>query len=78
MRIYRKLGWYFRLHWQRYTAAMAALFIVAALLLIPPWLTGRVVDAVAQHTLTAAQLTGYMLLLVVVALAVYGDRKSVV
>lgn len=76
MRIYRKLGWYFQLHWQRYAAAMAALFIVAALLLVPPWLTGRVVDAVAQHTLTSAQLSGYMVLLVAVALAVYVLRYA--
>ncbi len=71
VRIYLKLSWYFKLHWQRYAAAMAALFVVAALLLLPPWLTGRVVDAVAQHTLTSAQLSGYALALVVVALVVY-------
>lgn len=76
LRIYRKLGWYFRLHWQRYAAAMAALFIVAALLLVPPWVTGRMVDAVAQHTLTPAQLAAYMVLLAVVALVVYVLRYA--
>ena len=76
MRIYLKLGWYFRLHWQRYAAAMAALFMVAALLLVPPWLTGRVVDSVAQHTLTSRQLVGYVVLLVALALVVYVLRYA--
>ena len=76
MRIYLKLGWYFRLHWQRYVAAMAALFMVAALLLVPPWLTGRVVDSVAQDTLTSRQLTEYVVLLVALAVVVYVLRYA--
>lgn len=69
--IYLKLAWYFRLRWKRYAASMFALFIVAALLLIPPWIIGRIVDAVAQHTLTFTQLAEYVAVVVAVALVVY-------
>lgn len=50
---------------------MASLFIVAALLLVPPRLTGLLVDAVAQDTLTPEQLRNGVWLLVLVALVVY-------
>ena len=71
MSIYLKLAWYFRLRWKRYAASMFALFTVATLLLIPPWIIGRIVDAVAQHTLTFTQLAEYVAVVVAVALVVY-------
>ena len=71
MSIYLKLSWYFRLRWKRYGAALFSLFTVAALLLIPPWITGRIVDAVAQHTLTLAQLVEYVVAIIVVSIFVY-------
>lgn len=74
MSIYLKLSWYFRLRWKRYAASMFALFTVAALLLIPPWITGRIVDAVAGRTLTLTQLAGYIATVVLVALVVYAMR----
>lgn len=58
--IYLKLAWYFRLQWRRYAIAIAALIAIAGLVMVPPWLTGRLVDAVAERSLTSAQLFGYV------------------
>lgn len=51
--------------------ALTSLFIVAGLLLVPPRLTGLLVDAVAQGTLTHAQLRFGFILIVLVAVGVY-------
>lgn len=58
--IYLKLAWYLRLQWRRYAIAIAALIVIAGLVMVPPWLTGRLVDAVAERSLTSAQLFGYV------------------
>jgi ABC-type multidrug transport system fused ATPase/permease subunit len=74
--IYWKLRWYFRLRWKRYAAAMAALVAIAGLIMVPPWITGHVVDAVAQRTLTLEQLFGYAGVLIAVAGAMYVLRYA--
>ncbi len=76
MSIYWKLRWYFKLRWRRYSAAIAALYAVAALVMVPPWVTGRVVDAVAKRTLTVAELWSYVAILAGVAGAVYVLRYA--
>lgn len=74
--IYWKLRWYFQLRWKRYVAAIAALYAVAALVLVPPWVTGRVVDAVAKRTLTMTELLSYVAALAIVAALVYVLRYA--
>jgi ABC-type multidrug transport system fused ATPase/permease subunit len=74
--IYWKLRWYFGLRWKRYVAAIAALYAVAALVLVPPWVTGRVVDAVAKGALTMQALLSYVAILAFVAVAVYVLRYA--
>ncbi len=71
MSIYLKLAWYFRLQWRRYAAAVIALVIIAGLVILPPWLIGRAVDAVANHTLTLPQLLRYVGAIGAVALFLY-------
>jgi len=58
--IYLKLAWYLRLQWRRYAIAIAALIAIAGLVMVPPWLTGRLVDAVAERSLTPGLLLGYV------------------
>lgn len=47
-----KLGWFFRQEWRRYCVAFVTLLAIAGLIMVPPWLTGRVVDAIATRQLT--------------------------
>ena len=74
MSVFFKLTWFFRLQWRAYSAAFVALAVIAVLVMIPPWLTGRLVDGMAHGTLTREMLLSYTGAIVVVALAVYGLR----
>lgn len=72
--IFLKLAWFFRQHWRPYAAAFVALAVIAVLVMIPPWLTGKLVDAVTQRTLTREMLFSHTGGIVLVALLVYGLR----
>src|SRR5690606_16036505 len=72
--IFVQLAWFFRLEWRRYATAMTALACVAGLVMIPPKLTGYLVDAIAQDSLTREQLWLYCGGIVTVAVVVYGLR----
>ncbi|WP_394168335.1 ABC transporter transmembrane domain-containing protein [Saccharospirillum alexandrii] len=54
--VFGKLRWFFKVEWRRYCIAVSALVIVGFAVLIPPWITGRVVDGIAEGTLTLNQL----------------------
>ena len=54
--VFWKLRWFFKVEWRRYCIAVSALVIVGFAVLIPPWITGRVVDGIAAETLTLNQL----------------------
>ena len=56
MSVFWKLRWFFKVEWRRYCIAVSALVIVGFAVLIPPWITGRVVDGIAAETLTLNQL----------------------
>lgn len=71
MKLFFLYGWYYRAEWRRYAIAMLLLALVALLNLIPPWLIGRVVDAVAQGTLTADLLWRYTGAIAGIACCVY-------
>lgn len=74
MSIFLQLAWFFRLEWRRYAIALSALACVAGLVMIPPWLTGRLVDAVASRSLDLSSLLLHCGGIVLVALVVYGLR----
>lgn len=74
MWLFGQLRWYFRLQWRRYSIAMALLSLVALLNLLPPWISGRVVDAVAAGTLTMDDLLRQLALILLVAAFVYVFR----
>jgi len=54
--VFWQLRWFFREEWRRYSIAVLALVVVGLAVLIPPWITGRVVDAIAAGTLTLDRL----------------------
>ncbi|MBA53007.1 MAG: multidrug ABC transporter permease/ATP-binding protein [Pseudomonadales bacterium] len=74
MWLFTQLSWYFRREWRRYTVAMLLLIMVALLNLLPPWITGRIVDAATNDTLTSTQLFQQLGLIAIVALLVYVFR----
>jgi len=71
MWLFLQLSWYFRSQWRRYSVAMLLLTLVALLNLVPPWITGRLVDATANGSLTRSALLQQLGLIVLVAVLVY-------
>lgn len=74
MWLFGQLRWYFRLQWRRYVIAMVLLSLVALLNLLPPWISGRLVDAVAAGTLSMDQLLRQLALILLAAVLVYVFR----
>ncbi len=75
MSVLLKLAWFFRLEWRRYAVALLTLLAIAVLTMLPPWLTGRVVDAVAERRLALSDLALHIGAIVVLALMVYVLRN---
>ena len=71
MTILFKLSWFFRLEWRRYAISFVALIFIAGLIMVPPWITGRIVDAVAQQSLTFNRLLSDIVLLLGVGMMIY-------
>ncbi|GAA4898408.1 ABC transporter ATP-binding protein [Ferrimonas pelagia] len=65
---------YIRPYAGRYLLAFVLLQVVAALNLLPPWLIGRIVDAISENTLTGTQLAQHLGAIVAAAFAMYGLR----
>ncbi|WP_438448393.1 ABC transporter ATP-binding protein [Gorillibacterium sp. sgz5001074] len=49
--VFRKLGWYFRMEWKRYTVAVVLLALSGMIEVIPPKLIGISIDGIHQGTL---------------------------
>ena len=71
MSVFLRLAWFFRQERKRYTVAMIALVLVAGLMMVPPWIIGRIVDALADGSLTKALLYRDVTIIAAVALLVY-------
>ncbi|TFB22147.1 ABC transporter ATP-binding protein [Filobacillus milosensis] len=69
--VFRKLSWYFKEQWVRYTLAITALIIVNILVVIPPTILGKVIDAIQANTLTAEKFTNYLALFIGLIIASY-------
>lgn len=74
MRLFSQLKWYFLSEWRRYLGAVCFLIVIAILQLIPPRIVGVVVDGISKETMQRSQLVNYVLLMLFIALIVYGLR----
>lgn len=74
MSVFWQLRWFFREQWRRYALAVLALVIVGLAVLVPPWITGRVVDAIADDSLTSSQLLTNVGIVLAAALVSYTLR----
>ncbi|WP_369309992.1 SmdA family multidrug ABC transporter permease/ATP-binding protein [Providencia rettgeri] len=74
MRLFSQLKWYFLSEWRRYLGAVCFLIVIAILQLIPPRIVGVVVDGISKETMPRSQLIHYVLLMLFIALIVYGLR----
>ncbi|TVT29267.1 ATP-binding cassette domain-containing protein [Salinicoccus cyprini] len=71
MKVFKKMGWFFKREWRSYSVGVIMLVLVALMELIPPQVIGWVIDRITQETLTGNLLMQYILLLVAVAVLTY-------
>ncbi|MBM7586383.1 ATP-binding cassette subfamily B protein [Bacillus pakistanensis] len=70
--IFKKLAWFFKENWKRYTVAIVLLTIVGVLDVIPPKLVGMAIDAIYVGDLTWNVLVNYLLFLIIITVVSYG------
>ncbi|NBD25134.1 ABC transporter ATP-binding protein [Paenibacillus glycinis] len=59
--VLKKLSWFFKLHWKRYTLAVVLLTIVGIMDVLPPKLIGSAIDGIQQGTMTTRGLMELLL-----------------
>ncbi|MFJ7975946.1 ABC transporter ATP-binding protein [Peribacillus sp. JNUCC 23] len=69
--IFRKLSWYFKEQWKRYTIAILFLCLVNIMEVIPPKLIGMAIDDINNGALTREGIIRYIVYLAVVGLVSY-------
>lgn len=74
MSVFKKLSWFFKVEKKTYIIGVGALILVAIIQLLPPRVIGIIVDSIANQTLTKKGLIGWLGLLIISALVVYGLR----
>ncbi|MBW5448747.1 ATP-binding cassette domain-containing protein [Cohnella sp. CFH 77786] len=70
--VLKKLSWFFRLHWKRYTSAVILLGIVGVIDILPPKLIEYTIDGIREGTLTAGEWTEVVLYWFAITAASYG------
>lgn len=71
MKIFLKLGWFFKQFKWQYTFGITMLVAVGIIVLIPPKIIGLTLDAIADKTLTKMQLINYLLIIAIIAMLSY-------
>ena len=59
--VFKKLGWFFKEHWVRYTVAIILLNVVNVLEVLPPMIVGMAIDNIGMGTMTTDTLMTYIL-----------------
>ena len=70
MSVFIRLFWFFRQQWRRYLLAVIALMGVGVATMVPPWMIGRIVDSLADGSVTKDYLLaniGWILLAAIIS-----------
>lgn len=70
--VLKKLGWFFKLEWKRYTLAIGLLFFAGLVDLLPPWLIGVVIDGIQQGQFSSTQFQWMIIGWIAVTIIAYG------
>ncbi|MGG0668145.1 ABC transporter transmembrane domain-containing protein [Lederbergia citrisecunda] len=74
MKVLLQLGWFFKQRKKQYGLGVAALVFVSLLNLLPPKIIGLIVDDIADATLTASELTKWLIILAIAGVLMYLSR----
>ena len=70
--VFKKLGWFFKEHWVRYTVAIILLNVVNVLEVLPPMIVGMAIDNIGMGTMTTDTLMTYIWWMVALIVSLYG------
>ncbi|MDF2837490.1 MAG: transporter related [Paenibacillus sp.] len=70
--VLKKLSWFFKQSWKRYTIAISLLVLTGIIDIIPPWLLGYLVDGIHQSTIGTAEFNRIMYLWIGLTVVGYG------
>ncbi|HLR19387.1 MAG TPA: ABC transporter transmembrane domain-containing protein [Staphylococcus sp.] len=71
MRVFWKLGWFFKQQKVSYIVGLFTLFLIALIEIIPPQIIGQTIDEMTTNKLTPKLLSIYLIILIVVAILTY-------
>lgn len=69
--VLKKLGWFFKEHWLRYTVAIVLLNIVNVLEVIPPMIVGWAIDDMSMGNMTESAVIKYIWWMVALIISLY-------
>lgn len=67
----KKLAWFFKEHWKKYTIAILLLLVANVIEVLPPWLLGQTVDLISDKSLKEDLLNKIIIAFVIVIIAGY-------
>lgn len=67
----KKLMWFFKDHWKRYTIAMILLLIANVVEVLPPWIVGQTIDKISDHSLTEQIYHQLVIIFIIVLILAY-------
>ena len=70
--VLKKLAWFFRMNWKRYSLAIGLLIIVGIIDVMPPKLIGYAIDGIHMGTLTGSKMVQLLVFWGVLIVAGYG------
>ncbi len=70
--VFKKLGWFFKEHWIRYTVAIILLNVVNVLEVLPPMIVGMAIDNIGMGTMNSDTLMTYIWWMIALIVSLYG------
>ncbi len=67
----KKLMWFFKDHWKRYTIAIILLLIANVVEVLPPWLVGQTIDKISDRYLTEQIYHQLVIIFIIVLILAY-------
>ncbi|WP_053373660.1 ABC transporter ATP-binding protein [Paenibacillus sp. FJAT-27812] len=70
--VLKKLSWFFKMNWKRYTLAISLLIFTGFIDVIPPWLIGYTIDGIHQDLLGQAEFNRILYSWIALTVVGYG------
>lgn len=67
----KKLMWFFKDHWKRYSIAIILLLIANVVEVLPPWIVGQTIDKISDHSLTEQIYHHLVIIFIIVLILAY-------